>query len=155
MCFPWYPVAPTAAAAPRFVVSAAADPGSVEEPSGLLQRIQLVKGWVGDDGLLHQRIVDVAGNGANGADVDLGSCEPRGTGAASLCGSWQDPDFDPTRPAVYYARVLENPSCRWHWRDCLSLPEGERPSACSDPTLPRTIQERAWTSPIWFSPAGE
>jgi hypothetical protein len=146
------PAAPTATAAPRFVVSAAADPGSAAEPGGLLQRIQIVKGWVGDDGLLHQRIVDVAGDGANAADVDLGTCEPRGTGAVSLCGIWQDPDFDPDTPALYYARVLENPSCRWHWRDCLSLPEGARPSACSDPTLPRSIQERAWTSPIWFSP---
>lgn len=145
------PERPDASAAPSFVVQAARDPGTREEPGGLLQRIQIVKGWVGDDGLLHQHIVDVAGTAENGAEVDLATCTPRGRGAATLCGTWRDPDFDPARPAVYYARILENPSCRWHWRDCLTLPEDARPAECSDTSLPKTIQERAWTSPIWYS----
>ena len=135
------------------LVSAVADPGTVEVPGGLLQRIQIVKGWVGDDGLLHQRIVDAAGSAEGGADVDLDTCEPRGPGAAALCATWRDPEFDPARPAVYYARVLENPSCRWHWRECLALAPEARPAACTDPSLPRAIQERAWTSPIWYAPA--
>jgi hypothetical protein len=76
--------------------------------------------------------------------------------AAALCGSWQDPDFDATVPAVYYARVLENPSCRWTAWQCLSLPKAERPALCDDGDRPWVIQERAWTSPIWYSPgAGE
>jgi hypothetical protein len=49
--------------------------------------------------------------------------------------------------------VLENPTCRWSWRDCLGLSASERPKVCDDPTLPRTIAERAWTSPIWVDPA--
>jgi hypothetical protein len=53
---------------------------------------------------------------------------------------------------VYYARVVENPSCRWHVWECSALPEAERPAGCADPEVPRTIQERAWTSPIWYSP---
>ena len=65
---------------------------------------------------------------------------------------WRDPDFDPERPAFYYVRVVEDPVCRWSWRDCLTLAEDARPPACSDPTVPRTIQERAWTSPVWYSP---
>ena len=75
-------------AAPRFMVSAAADPGTAEAPGGLLQRLQIIKGWVGDHGQLHQRIIEVAGDAASDADVDLGTCEPRGSGATSLCGTW-------------------------------------------------------------------
>jgi hypothetical protein len=65
---------------------------------------------------------------------------------------WRDPEFDPARAAVYYARVLENPSCRWHAYQCNALPEQGRPPGCSDPEVPWTIQERAWTSPIWYTP---
>jgi hypothetical protein len=67
-----------------------------------------------------------------------------------LCGVWQDPNFDPKQDAVYYARIVENPSCRWSTRLCLSLPEAERPDGCTTDQLPKTIQERAWTSPIWY-----
>jgi hypothetical protein len=63
---------------------------------------------------------------------------------------WQDPNFDADQDAVYYARIVENPSCRWSARLCLSLPEGERPDGCTTDQLPKTIQERAWTSPIWY-----
>jgi hypothetical protein len=50
--------------------------------------------------------------------------------------------------------VLENPSCRWNQYQCNSLPADERPAACDDPGVPRTIQERLWTAPIWYEPAG-
>ena len=89
----------------------------------------------------------------DGASVDLDTCEPRGAGADSLCEVWTDPDHDPTLPTFYYARVIETPVCRWSWRDCLALPLSERPEICDDPTLPKTITERAWTSPIWVDPA--
>jgi hypothetical protein len=101
-----------------------------------------------EDGF-HQVIHDVAG-GANGADVDPATCAPRGEGHESLCAVWTDPDFDPAQAAVYSVRVLENPSCRWSALQCLELPEAERPPACRDPKIPTTIQERLWTSPIWY-----
>ena len=142
---------PTGAQAPRFAVSALRDPGTLEHPGGLLQRIQIVKGWVGDDGAWHQAVHDVAG-GANGASVDLTTCQPQGTGADTFCSVWQDPDFDASRDAVYYARVLENPSCRWSTIQCLTIPEAERPDGCTHPGIEKTIQERAWTSPIWYAP---
>ena len=128
-----------------------ADPGTTEQPGGRLQRIQIVKGWVDAQGLFHQEVHDIAGDPANGADVDTSTCTPRGPGAASLCAVWTDPQFDSSRDAVYYARVVENPSCRWSTRLCLSLSEGERPDGCTTDQLPKVIQERAWTSPIWYA----
>ena len=142
---------PDGAGTPTFLLSAARDPGDENFPGGLLQRMQIIKGWVGDDGLFHQSVHDVAGTYPNGAGVDLDTCEVSGPGYHNLCGQWRDPDFDPDRPAVYYARIVENPSCRWSWRQCLTLPENERPSGCSLAALDKVIQERAWTSPIWFS----
>ena len=141
------------AVAPVFVAAAQRDPGTGERPGGLLERIQIVKGWVGDGGDYHQAVYDVAGSADGGADVDPETCRPRGPGADSLCAVWSDPDFDPARRAVYYARVLENPSCRWTAWQCLELPEERRPEACADPATPRSVQERAWTSPIWYSPS--
>ena len=147
--------------APTFAVSALMDAGSPDAPGTPLQRIQIVKGWV-EDGQTREQVFDVAG-GDNGADVDLATCEPRGEGAASLCSVWSDPGFDPTRPAFYYVRVLENPTCRWSQRLCIaagvdcadaaSVGEGFE-GCCSDAHRPR-IQERAWTSPIWYQPAGD
>jgi hypothetical protein len=113
--------------------------------------VQIIKVWVDAEGKFRESVHDVAG-GKNSADVDRDSCRPRGKGADRLCGLWRDPDFDPAIAAVYYARVLENPSCRWHAWECNSLPEGSRPPGCSDPEVPWTIQERAWTSPIWYQP---
>ncbi len=143
------PERPPDAGAPAFLVSALRDPGTRELPGGALQRLQIVKVWLGDDGRFHQTVHDVAG-GPNGAGVDTGTCEPRGAGHDALCAVWSDPGFEPARDAAYYLRVVENPSCRWSWRACLALPEGQRPSTCSDPEVPRTIQERAWTSPVWY-----
>lgn len=138
--------------APAFVTVAARDPGTAEQPGGLLQRIQIIKGWLDDEGVIHQQIHDVAGDPDNGADVDPETCEPRGPGADSLCSTWRDPDFDPERRAVYYARVVENPSCRYTAWQCLDLPPEERPADCDGDTHTRFIQERAWSSPIWYVP---
>ena len=138
------------AGAPMFFVTALADPGTDDHPGTPLQRIQIVKGWVGEDGLFHERSFDVAGDAANGADVSRDTCETSGSGAAGLCAVWTDPEFDPARSAVYYARVLENPSCRWNAWQCAALPEPDRPPQCAAPDIPWTIQERAWTSPIWY-----
>ena len=143
------PEAPSTIAAPVFAVHALRD---ADERSGNLQRIQIIKGWMGHDGLMHQKVFDVTDNADNGATVDLNTCSRSGTGHASLCNVWRDPAFDPTRSAVYYARILENPSCRWSTHQCNVLPADQRPDSCSDPTLPKTVQERAWTSPIWYRP---
>ncbi len=141
------PPAPAPEGTPVFAVSAQRDPAG-----GLLQRVQIIKAWVDDQGRSHQRVHDVAGSPDNGAGVDIDSCRAYGPGHDQLCATWQDPDFAPGQAAVYYARVLQNPSCRWSQYDCLAIPEAERPPSCSDDSLPRVIQERAWTSPIWYQP---
>jgi len=145
--------------APRFLVSARADAGEADAPGTDLQRVQIVKGWL-EGGELHERVVDVAG-GDNGARVDLDTCVPSGEGARELCATWSDPDFDPAEPAVYYARVVENPTCRWSQKLCRRagvvcegaarvVPDGFE--ACCGPEHVPVIQERAWTSPIWSYP---
>jgi hypothetical protein len=133
---------------PVFAAAAAADPNG-----NPLQRLQIVKVWQGQGQEFQQAVYDIDGNKDNGASVDLDSCATRGPGRAQVCATWSDPDFNPARGAAYYVRVIENPSCRWSWRQCLELPEAERPAACSDPALPKTIQERAWSSPIWLTPS--
>ena len=138
---------------PRLLVWAKAAPAAPGHFGALLQRIQLVKGWVTPDGAWHERVLDIAGSGEDATPVDEGTCEPAGPGDEQLCAVWQDVDFDPASPAFYYARAVESPSCRWSTWDCLRLPEAERPAACTDPTVPRTTQEMAWSSPVWYSPA--
>ncbi len=145
-------------AAPRFAISALRDPGTSNHPGTPLQRIQIIKGWV-EAGETKERVFDVAG-GDNGASVDLATCEPQGAGADSLCTVWTDPDFDPKQTAFYYGRVVENPTCRWSQYICnaakvncddeASIPEGLE--GCCSPEIQPAIQERAWTSPIWFTP---
>lgn len=127
-------------------VSASRDPTSAP-----LERVQVIKGWLDAEGAGQIAVFDVAG-GPGGAKVDASTCQKESTGADLLCAVWRDPDFNPERPAFYYVRVVEDPVCRWSWLDCLRLPAAERPAACSDPTIARVIQERAWTSPIWVSP---
>jgi len=136
---------------PTFVASALADPGSFDHPGGLLQRLQIIKVTSDEAGNAVQRIVDIAG-GTNGAFVEEATCEPRGAGAASLCATWSDPDFDPNERAAYYARVIENPSCRASTRACLNLEGAARPAACDDESIRRYAQERAWSSSIWYTP---
>lgn len=137
------------AGAPRFVISALRDAGAPARPGAPLERVELIKGWVDAEGNLRERVVVVAG----AADPDA-ACQPTGQGADALCGVWTDPDFDPTAPAFYYARVLEVPSCRWSAWACLELNGDDRPAACDDPAVPKTVRERAWTSPIWYLPRG-
>lgn len=136
---------------PTFYASALADPGVEHHPGGLLQRLQIIKITSDAQGNAIQRVVDIAG-GDNDARVEATTCEPVGAGAASLCAGWTDPNFDPNTPAAYYARVIENPSCRAAARACGRLEANDRPEACDDPKLTRIAQERAWSSPIWFTP---
>ena len=149
-----------AKSAPRFVVSALRDAGTALQPGTKLQRLQIVKGWLGADGETHERVYDVAGEPANGAEVDPATCEPRGPGADALCAVWTDPAFDPAERAVWYARVIEKPTCRWTTRVCnaggvrcndpATITAGFEP--CCDPHVPKSVQERSWTSPIWYTP---
>ncbi|XOV86892.1 MAG: DUF3604 domain-containing protein [Pseudomonadota bacterium] len=139
--------------APSFLVWAARDPRS-----GWLQRVQVIKGWV-EDGQAQEAVFDVAcADGLtpdpathrcpdNGARVNLEDCSvSRDKGAVELATLWQDPDFEPSQQAFYYARVLENPSCRWSTWDAL------RTGIAPNPDLPAIHQERAWSSPIWYEP---
>jgi len=146
------PPPPPAAGAPTFVVAALRDAGTAARPGTPLQHVQIVKGWIAN-GERHEQVFPVAGEPANGATVDDATCATSGPGFDSLCGTWTDPQFDPAQHAFYYARVVENPTCRWHAWTCNALAPAERPVSCTDPTWPRTIQERAWTSPIWYAPA--
>jgi hypothetical protein len=138
---------------PAFLVWASADP--VGTP---LQRVQIIKGYL-DNGQHQERIYDVACSDGlvpdpasgrcpdNGARVNLADCSiTAGVGAAELKALWRDPDFDPAREAFYYLRVLENPTCRWSTWDAIRAGVAPR----SD--LHSTIQERAWSSPIWYRP---
>ena len=151
---------PVADSAPRFAVWALRDPGINGESSEPLQRIQIVKAWV-ENGAKQERVYEVAGDANNGASVALDTCETSGNGFASLCTVWQDPDFDPAQLAFWYARVVENPSCRWSYRQCLAAqvdcgaPDGPPAGfeGCCDADYPKTIQERAWTSPVWHTPS--
>jgi len=143
---------------PRFAVWALQDPGTDGAPGTPLQRIQIVKGWV-EDGEMKEKVVDVAGR-KNRASVDTNTCEPKGDGATQLCSVWRDRDFEPAQNAFYYARVLENPTCRWSQHLCVDAGvDCKDPStitrgfeACCRPDHEPVIQERAWTSPIWYRP---
>jgi hypothetical protein len=148
--------------APAFAVLAQRDPGVPGHAGTPLQRVQIVKVFE-RDGRAHEEVHEVAGDPANGASVDLESCAPVGPGFDSLCAVWRDPDFDSARHALYYARVVENPSCRWTAFACRArgVDCTDRASvtpgleACCDPAVPRTLQERAWTSPIWWVPGAD
>ena len=138
---------------PKFLVWATAD--SMGAP---LQRIQIIKGWL-ENGEHREKVYDVACSDGlvvnsstfrcpdNGAKVDIENCSiSENLGASELKTFWVDPDFLKDQRAFYYARVLENPVCRWSTWD--SIREGVKPRS----DIPTTIQERAWTSPIWFEP---
>ena len=125
-----------------------------------LQRVQIIKGWVETaSGTPKEKIYDVACSDGfaadpvtnrcpdNGARVNINDCSiSNGVGAGELKTTWEDPDFDPAVKAFYYVRVLENPTCRWSTWDALKA--GVKPR----PDLHETIQERAWSSPIWYIP---
>ncbi len=162
---------------PRFVAAAWRD---LKTP---LERIQIIKGWVDEKGRTHEKVVDIAGGDrVPGVDRD---CRPKqeGSGYESLCAVWEDKEFDPEVPAFYYARVLEDPVCRYSTHlcqkdyginplatDCANQLQALRMSddpedrqkatdaafCCSNetttPIIQPIIQERAWTSPIWYTP---
>lgn len=148
------PSRPREASTPVFAVSARRERDTPDRAGTPLQRIQIVKGWVDAEQRLRTRVFEAAGNPDNGASVDLGTCELKGQeeGFDTLCTVWTDPDFDPGQPAYYYARVVENPSCRWSVYECNRLEPEKRPGSCGDPRFYKAVQERAWTSPIWYRP---
>lgn len=162
------PPAPAGVGAPRFVVSALRDPLLAGETARDLQYVQIIKGWVvqGAGGPeSREAVYDIAGNKNNGASVNVETCATAGTGSRALCRVWRDPDFDPQQRAFYYVRVLENPSCRWSNRQCVAAgytasvcatDAGSVPAEyadCCNVDHQRTIQERAWSSPIWYTPS--
>jgi len=154
------PPVPGGDAAPRFALLAARDAGTARRSGTQLQRLQIIKGWKDETGL-HERVFEVAGDPSNGASVDITTCTPHGAGFDSLCGVWRDPDFDPEEHAFYYARAVENPTCRWSQQLCSAngvrcdAPEPPRPGLepCCAPEHVPVVQERAWSSPIWYAPA--
>ena len=125
-----------------------------------LQRVQIIKGWVENaSGTPKELVYDVACSDGlsvdpetnrcpdNGARVNINDCSiSNDVGAGELKTVWTDPDFDPSIKAFYYVRVLENPTCRWSTWDALKAGVAPRPD------LHKTIQERAWSSPIWYIP---
>ncbi|UCF34636.1 MAG: DUF3604 domain-containing protein [Phycisphaerales bacterium] len=147
------PSAPDGAEVPTFLVAALRDP-----LSGNLDRIQIVKGWVDSDGQRHERVHDVTWAGDREPDengklppvgntVDVANATWTNTiGAPELIGVWCDPDFDPSLPAVYYARILEIPTPRWTAYDA------KRFGVKMPPEASMVTQERAYTSPIWYVP---
>ena len=146
-------LSPEAGSPPGFFVWALRDPATVP-----LQRLQVVKGWV-EDGESFERVYDVACSDGgtvdaathrcpdNGATVDIATCAvSRDRGASELSAIWADPAFEPGQHAFYYARVLENPKCRWSTWDAI------RAGVSPNPDMYATIQDRAWSSPIWTRP---
>jgi len=147
------PPAHEGAGAPSFMVYALRDPIGAN-----LDRIQIVKGWLDAKGETHEKVYDVAWSGdrAPGADgklpavgntVDVANANwTNSIGASELATVWADPDFDPVERAFYYARVLEIPTPPWYVYDAfrfgVALPEG----------APTSQQDRAYTSPIWYTP---
>ena len=138
---------------PKFLVMAVRDPASA-----YLQRAQIIKGWI-ENGLPRERVFDVACSDGlsvnettgrcpdNKAGVDLATCQPdRFKGDVELMTMWSDPTFKPDQRAFYYVRIIENPTCRWSTWDAL------RNGTPPNPKLPATINERAWSSPIWYEP---
>ncbi|PLW82757.1 hypothetical protein CWI75_09295 [Kineobactrum sediminis] len=145
----------------RLLVSAQRDSGTPDHPGMPLQKLQVIKGWIDDEGTLHQRVVDVAGDPEARGAVDTTTCETSGEGHAQLCAVWEDPAFNAQQSAFYYSRVVENPACRWSQRQCVAAGVdctnkqtiGRGYEGCCAAEHRPVIQERAWTSPIWYQPA--
>jgi hypothetical protein len=134
---------------------------ALRDPDGAnLDRVQVVKGWLDASGKTHEKVFDVAWSGgrkpgrdgklpAVGNTVDVKEASfTNAIGAATLQGYWKDPNFDPSQRAFYYVRVIEIPTPRWTTFDAKTL-------GVKLPTdVPASIQERAYTSPIWYTPPG-
>lgn len=141
--------------APTFLVAVMKDANS-----GNMDRIQIIKGWVGANGEAQERIFDVAVSGDRVIGKDGRCMEPVGNtvdletgkytndiGAPELVASWTDPDFDPSARAFYYVRALEIPTPRYSLLDAIALGID-----VSETNHPATIQERVYSSPIWYTP---
>jgi hypothetical protein len=166
---------------PRFLVSAQKDAGTSRSPGTDLQRVQIIKGWVDTDGKAREKVFDIAGRADNGASVDPQNCGRLGRGMEQSCSVWEDPEFNAAEKAFYYVRILENPTCRWSTLQCqaagvnpfapdcavqagVATARAQQDGAsgdvfgkcCTDPAAEAfyspLIQERAWTSPIWYQP---
>lgn len=133
---------------------------AVKDPTGAnLDRVQVIKGWLDDKGVLRQKIFNVAWSGARrlaadgslpavGNTVDLARARySNSIGATELTTVWRDPEFSADQAAFYYVRVLEIPTPRHQLFDALAL--GIDPATTGEPL---TLQERAWSSPIWYRP---
>jgi hypothetical protein len=144
---------PAGAKSPSFLVAAMKDPYS-----GNLDRIQIVKGWLDKDGNGQEKVYDVVWSGDRKPNAD-GKIPPVGNtvdianatwknsiGSPELSVTWTDPNFDAKQPAFYYARVIEIPTPRW------TAYEAKRFSVKMTPDVPMVTQERAYTSPIWYTP---
>jgi len=143
-----------ASKAPTFIVSALKDPYGAN-----LDRVQVVKGWTTADGETAERVYDVALSDNRKVSRRTGKAPPVGNtvdvanatyansiGATQFATLWRDPDFDPAQPAFYYVRVIEIPTPRWTAYDA-NFFGTEMPAE-----VPMTTQERAYTSPIWYTP---
>jgi len=140
---------------PTFMIRALRDPDGAN-----LDRIQIIKGWLDKDGKTHERIYDVACSDGRaiierrcekpvGGTVDITNATYTNTiGDALLAAHWSDPDFDPSEEAFYYVRILEIPTPRWTTYDAAFF-RINRPK-----NVPPTLQDRAYTSPIWYTPQG-
>jgi hypothetical protein len=139
--------------APTFLVAAAKDPDGAN-----LDRVQIIKGWLDAKGEIHEKVYDVAVSDgreifdgkvtkAVGSTVDLATATyTNSIGDALLSALWTDPDFDPSVKSFYYTRLIEIPTPRWTAFDEVRF--GIKMS----PVVTRVLQERAYTSPIWYTP---
>jgi len=141
--------------APTFLVRALRDTEGAN-----LDRLQIIKGWLDAEGKTHEKVYDLAWSddrkpGADGKLPPVGNTVnvaeatyTNAIGVPALQAFWSDPDFDPAERAFYYVRVIEIPTPRWTTYDAkifgVKLPED----------VPSSIQERGYTSPIWYTPAG-
>ena len=170
--------------APNFLVSVHKDAGTNQSPGTDLQRIQMIKGWADASGQAHEQVFDIAGDAENGAGVDPDTCARVGRGMQRSCTVWRDPAFNAQENAFYYVRVLENPTCRWSTLQCQAAGVNPFSDQCQmqaaiattraqdtgasgdvygrccidpgqEPFYSPIIQERAWSSPIWYQTADQ
>ena len=168
------------AASPDFLIAASRDPGTPNAPGNPIERIQIIKGWVDDTGQTQEQVFDVVGTPTQGLGIDPLSCAPTAAGLADVCTVWRDPAFNANQNAFYYARLIETPSCRWSTQQCQAAGVNPFSSDCEaqkdeanmralnagavgpvydnccrkaedEPFYSPVIQERAWSSPIWFA----
>ncbi len=165
---------------PTFLIAAQQDPGTPGQPGSGIERIQIVKGWVDDDGVPQEQVIDVLGKAQPGLGVDPLSCEPTTQGLSTACTVWVDDQYQEGKNAFYYTRLIETPSCRWSTLQCqaagvnpfsedcsaqkdranaLALEAGATGPvydnccrvASSESFYSPVIRERAWSSPIWIA----